>query len=73
MSLCYPPPVSPNLATHRPWGTAVPAYDDRLELTWTNKHLLDDAGAVGEVSSDRDRARDNLLIRGDSLKARGRA
>ncbi len=51
----------------------MPTYEGRLELTWTNKHLLYDAGAVGEVSSDRDRARDNLLIRGDSLKARGRA
>ena len=31
--------------------------------------LLDNAGAVGEVSADRSRAKDNLLIRGDALNA----
>ncbi len=32
-------------------------------------HLLHDAGAVGEVNAQPDRARDNLLIRGDALNA----
>lgn len=31
--------------------------------------LLDDAGTVGEVAPDAERARDNLLIRGDALSA----
>jgi len=31
--------------------------------------LLHDAGTVGEVRSDRSRAKDNLLIRGDALNA----
>lgn len=31
--------------------------------------LLHDAGTVGQVASDRNRARDNLLIRGDALNA----
>jgi adenine-specific DNA-methyltransferase len=73
---------------------AVPAYEGRLELTWTNKplrllahedssyewvsssdyrvaevRLLYDAGTVGEVHGKRDRAKDNLLIRGDALNA----
>jgi len=75
-------------------GRAVPTYDGRLELTWTNKslrllahedgsyewvspsdyrvaevRLLHDAGAVGEVHAQPDRAKDNLLIRGDALNA----
>jgi adenine-specific DNA-methyltransferase len=70
----------------------VPAYDGRLELTWTNKslrllahedgsyewldpsdyrvaevRLLHDVAEVGEVG--RNRAADNLLIRGDALNA----
>jgi adenine-specific DNA-methyltransferase len=72
----------------------VPAYEGRLELTWTNKHLrllahddgsyewvppsdyrvaevrlLHDAGTVCDVAQARDRAKDNLLIRGDALNA----
>ncbi len=75
-------------------SAAVPTYEGRLELTWTNKplrllahedgsyewvppsdyrvaevRLLHDAGAVGEVHGKRDRAKDNLLIRGDALNA----
>lgn len=72
----------------------MPAYEGRLELTWTNKplrllahedgsyewappsdyrvaevRLLHDAGTVGEVHGQQDRAKDNLLIRGDALNA----
>jgi adenine-specific DNA-methyltransferase len=72
----------------------VPAYEGRLELTWTNKplrllahedgsyewvppsdyrvaevRLLHEAGTVGLVHGTCDRAKDNLLIRGDALNA----
>ena len=72
----------------------MPAYQGRLELTWTNKdlrllahedgsyewvppadyrvaevRLLHNAGTVGDVAGDEDRAKDNLLIRGDALNA----
>ena len=72
----------------------MPAYEGRLELTWTNKalrllahedgsyewvppsdyrvaevRLLHNAGTVGDVAGDEDRAKDNLLIRGDALNA----
>jgi len=72
----------------------VPAYEGRLELTWTNKplrllahedgsyewvppsdyrvaevRLLHDAGTVGDVHPADERAKDNLLIRGDALSA----
>jgi adenine-specific DNA-methyltransferase len=70
----------------------MPAYEGRLELTWTNKplrllahedgsyewvnpsdyrvaevRLLHSVESVGEVYPERDRAKDNLLIRGDAL------
>lgn len=75
-------------------GETVPAYEGRLELTWTNKHLrllahgdgsyewvprsdyrvaevrlLHNRGVAGEVSPERSRAKDNLLICGDALNA----
>jgi adenine-specific DNA-methyltransferase len=43
----------------------VPPSDYRV----AEVRLLHDAGAVGPVASDRNRARDNLLIRGDALNA----
>jgi adenine-specific DNA-methyltransferase len=43
----------------------VPPSDYRV----AEVRLLHDAGAVGEVHADRDRAKDNLLIRGDALNA----
>lgn len=43
----------------------VPPSDYRV----AEVRLLHDAGTVGEVSSDGDRARGNLLIRGDALNA----
>lgn len=43
----------------------VPSADYRV----AEVRLLHDAGTVGTVGSDRDRANDNLLIRGDALNA----
>src|SRR3954470_7095459 len=43
----------------------VPPADFRV----AEVRLLDSAAAVGETRSDRGRARDNLLIRGDALNA----
>ncbi len=43
----------------------VPPADYRV----AEVRLLHDAGTVGSVSSDKDRAKDNLLIRGDALNA----
>lgn len=43
----------------------VPKRDHRV----AEVRLLQDAGTVGEVHSETDRARDNLLIRGDALYA----
>lgn len=43
----------------------VPPSDYRV----AEVRLLHDAGTVGEVHPDRDRAKDNLLIRGDALNA----
>jgi adenine-specific DNA-methyltransferase len=43
----------------------VPPSDYRV----AEVRLLDSAGAVGKVGSERNRARDNLLIRGDALNA----
>lgn len=70
------------------------AYEGRLELTWTNKHLrllahedgsyewvsksdyrvaevrlLHSLSVVGETASEKNRAKDNLLIHGDALNA----
>jgi len=55
---------------------ALLAHEDE-SYEWVSPHdrrvaevrLLHDTGAVGEVNPDRDRARDNLLIRGDALNA----
>lgn len=43
----------------------VPPSDYRV----AEVRLLHDAGTVGEVHPDPDRAKDNLLIRGDALNA----
>lgn len=43
----------------------VPPADYRV----AEVRLLHDAGTVGETSSDRSRAKDNLLVRGDALNA----
>ena len=43
----------------------VPKRDHRV----AEIRLLRDAGTVGEVHSEDDRAKDNLLIRGDALHA----
>jgi adenine-specific DNA-methyltransferase len=43
----------------------VPPSDYRV----AEVRLLEDAGAVGKTRSQRDRAKDNLLIRGDALNA----
>ena len=43
----------------------VPPSDYRV----AEVRLLHDAGTVGEVARERDRASDNLLIRGDALNA----
>jgi adenine-specific DNA-methyltransferase len=43
----------------------VPPSDYRV----AEVRLLRDRGTVGQVAPDRDRAKDNLLIRGDALNA----
>lgn len=43
----------------------VPPSDYRV----AEVRLLHDAGAVGSIAPERDRAKDNLLIRGDALNA----
>lgn len=47
------------------------SYDwvDPSDYRVSEVRLLRDAGTVGETSSDRNRVRDNLLIRGDALYA----
>lgn len=45
------------------------AWVDPSDYRVAEVRLLDDAGTVGEVRADAERAKDNLLIRGDALNA----